>query len=373
MPGPYIFEKQILDCVVGGVSALDTPKLNIDSETEARQFVFAYGYDLSHESDKEQLWAFHRRAIALIQDEILEAGETIPEELADPHLLGQIEKLLLIASRREPQDRELQLWACAILRVMHVYVHLRNDLFSAFSEEIQTQILKPLQRLITENLDGEVQFGIPGDINSINLYKFDVKPFKTTASSVIKLLARPEKVALTLLDKLGVRFVTRNVYDSFRVIRFLIESHIISYPHIIPDQSNNTLYPLNIFLEVMRELDAGHIKAGSAKEIEKILNERLQHAAERALYLQKNNEFSGPEYRFIKFINRKLITVPISLENNFRSFRFFYPYEIQIVDYTTFLSNLEGVMAHDEYKKRQRQKARLRVLTGLVSKNKAQA
>src|SRR5262249_46668589 len=147
----------------------------------------------------------------------------------------------------------------------------------------------------------------------VKLHKFEVKPFKTTASSVIKLLARPEKVALTLLDKLGVRFVTRDVYDSFRVIRFLVDNHILSYPHIIPDQSNNTLYPVNLFMEVMEELKAREvlgegIPAATAHEL---LKARLEKERGRAEFLEKSNEFSGPEYRFIKFINRKLITVAV--------------------------------------------------------------
>ena len=44
-----------------------------------------------------------------------------------------------------------------------------------------------------------------------------------------------------------------------------------------------------------------------------------------------------------------------------RPFRFFYPYEIQIMDNATFLKNQSGPMAHDAYKSRQRIKARERV------------
>ena len=70
----------------------------------------------------------------------------------------------------------------------------------------------------------------------------------------------------------------------------------------------------------------------------------------------------GPDYRFIKFISRKLVTVPLGEGDNKRAFRFFYPFEIQIMDYDTYVKNLSGPMAHDEYKNRQRRKARERVL-----------
>ncbi|MCM2282939.1 MAG: TIGR04552 family protein [Bdellovibrionaceae bacterium] len=369
MANRFQFEKQILDCVVGGVSALDIPRLNLKSLDESRQFILAYGYDLDDESHREQLWAAHRRAVALIKDQLIEEGEHIPEELYDPAKLTDLCQLLVYASDRNPERRELQKWACAVLRVMHVFVHLRNDLFGAFSDDIQAQILKPLQDVISDDpVAGSVLLGKSIDFEGIKLHKFEIKPFKTSASSVIKLLARPEKVALTLLDKLGVRFVTRTVYDSFRVVRFLVERHIVSYPHIIPDQSNNTLFPLNVFMEVMRELNAKSNAADpNAQEmepvaVEALLMKRMTEARGRAEYLEKFNEFSGAEHRFIKFINRKLVSVTVGENESRQKFRFFYPYEIQVMDYNTYVNNLSGPMAHDEYKARQRKRARERVL-----------
>lgn len=361
----FQFNKQLLDCVVGGVSTLDIPRLNLTTEEEARQFITAYGYNYDDPQHREQLWATHRRAVALIKENLLEEGESIPEQLYDPTQLTELTSLLLYASSQKKSQRELQRWACAILRVMHVYVHLRNDLFSAFRDEIQMQILKPIQDAIfADDLAGFTVLGLSQPDGGVKLHKFEIKPFKTTASSVIKLLARPERVALTLLDKLGVRFVTRSVFDSFRVIRFLVDNHLLSYPHIIPDQSNNTLYPVNLFLEVMEELK-GREKKGAeidSEMIQELLRQRLETAKARAEYLDKGNEFSGPDYRFIKFISRKLITVSVGADENQRAFRFFYPYEIQIMDYDTYVKNLSGPMAHDEYKNRQRRKARDRVL-----------
>lgn len=358
------FNKQVLACVLGGVSALDIPRLNLTTVDEARQFVQAYGYDLDDQVQYDQLWAIHRRAVALIKEQLLDDGESIPDSLYDPSQLTDLTQLLLIASSTKPEDKELQRWACAILRVMHVFVHFKNDLFSAFRDEIQAQILKPLQdAILTDDLAGATVLGPSLKNGGIRLHKFEIKPFKTTASSVVKLLARPERVALTLLDKLGVRFVTRSVFDSFQVIRFLIENHLMTFAHIMPDQSNNTLYPLNLFMEVMDELKLRESRGQdvSPDVIQNLLNVRMQAAKSGAEYLEKFNEFSGPEYRFIKFINRKLITVEVSHGTEKRDFRFFYPFEVQVMDYDTYIRNLSGPMAHDEYKSRQRRKARERV------------
>ncbi|MEQ1875844.1 MAG: TIGR04552 family protein, partial [Bdellovibrionia bacterium] len=62
-------------------------------------------------------------------------------------------------------------------------------------------------------------------------------------------------------------------------------------------------------------------------------------------------------YRAIKFIARRLIEIEKP-----EKFHFFFPYEVQIVDYDTYLKNLSGPEAHEQYKKRQREAARRRVL-----------
>lgn len=366
----FQFNRQVLDCVVGGVSALDIPRLNVQTEDEARQFILAYGYDLENPDHRDQLGSTYRRAVALIREHLLEEGETIPERLYDPNRKLELSELMIIASSRKPEERQLQKWACAILRVMHVYVHLRNDLFSAFRDEIQGQILKPIQEAIASNENGEsIVLGSMRPGGDIQLTKFEVKPFKTTASSVVKLLARPERVALTLLDKLGVRFVTRSIYDSFRVVRFLIENHLVSFPHIIPDQSSNTLFPLNLFMEAIEELKLRESKGEALppEKIDQILKGRLEANRSRAEFNENDNQFSTPDHRFIKFISRKLITVSVGIGENQRPFKFFYPYEFQILDQDSYAATLSGPTAHNEYKKRQRRKARERVLGGKIN------
>ena len=357
---PFAFSRPTLDCVVGGRSALDLTRLEIFTREQAHEFIQTYGYNLGDPNEMEDLWATHRRALAMIREQLLDEGEVIPPELHDPTMLEDISDLLLYASSTEPEKAHLQKWACAMLKVMHVYVHLRNDLFSAFRDQIQQQILKPLEAVIIQE-DGK---SFVAASERIQIERFEVKPFKTTASSVIKLLARPERVALTLLDKLGVRFVTKNIFDSFRVVRFLMESNIVSFPHIIPDQSSNTLYPLNLFMESMAELEHSQAGAGDISEavIEEWLKKSFELHSARAEFKEKLNEFSGPDHRFIKFINRKLITVPIGTGLHERPFRFFYPFEIQIMDEATWQKNLTGPTAHDQYKDRQRRRARERVL-----------
>src|SRR5690606_31428502 len=135
--------------------------------------------------------------------------------------------------------------------------------------------------------------------------KFEEKTFKTTASSVTKLLAKPELVAFTLMDKLGVRFVTKHLVEVFRVLRYLMENNLVNFAHGIADQSVNTVYPLNLFFEVMECLSLD--KQYSPEEIDALLFAKLEKDRERAVFKEKPNFFTSADYRFLKFITRRLV------------------------------------------------------------------
>jgi uncharacterized protein (TIGR04562 family) len=352
--GKLDFHKQILECVLGGISAIDIPRLEIFDLEGALQFSRTYGFNLEEPSQLEKLWSLHRRAVDLIKHELLEDDESIPEELTDPEQLVNPAHLLIFASSKDPKDREKQKWACALLRVIHVFAHVENDVFFEFAEPIQEQVLKVFRAHLREDPVLGPILGVSSEKEQIFLKRFDVKPFKTHKSSVIKLLTKSQAVALTLTDKMGLRFVTKDIWDTFKVVRYLVQEHLVSFPNIMPDQSKNTLYPLNLFFEVMKSLDP----MSTEKEIVEALNSKLEASTDRAQYLEKQNDFSGSEYRAFKFIARQLIQLKIADKTS----RFFFPYEIQVVDYDAYVQSLSGPSSHQEYKKRQKLAARLRVL-----------
>jgi uncharacterized protein (TIGR04562 family) len=283
----------------------------------------------------------------------------LPDEITDSKQLGEISNLLMIASMRDSSAGSLHRWACALLRVMHVISQLHNDLFNYFSLEIQEEIFRPYRQFIQKDAVSGIRLTAGADSGEvIHLQKFDIKPFKDSDSAITKLLAKPEEVAFGLMDKIGVRFVTGSLFDVFRVMRFLIYHHVVSPANVVPSQSNNTLFPSDLFLEVMeglpRETDM------PVAEIDKLLLSRLVKAEGKARFLEKHNTFTSRDYRFIKFITRQLVRV--THPETGKSFSFFYPYEVQILDYEHYLRTLSGPASHDEYKSRQRQRARERVL-----------
>jgi len=354
------FEQQILESCVSGVSAVDVPRLDVQNVSQAQEFLKTYGYDLSKPEDVHEAWQLHRKAISFIKDRLLDPGEDIPEVLVDQQKLIDPAYLLVYASTHDHKDNIIQGWSCAILRVMHVMAHLEDDFFKIFQEQIQNEIFGPFQAHLRTDPVAGVSLGLKEDREQIRLMRFDMKTSKSLSSATVKLLTKKEVTALSIYDKVGVRFVTKNIFDCFRVVRFLIGEHLISFPNIMPDQSRNTLYPVNIFLEAMEELKKDNPTA-SLEEIDGLLAKRLEEGIDRAEYKERKNDFSGASYRNMKFIARKMIIV----ESGGNKFRFFYPYEIQIMDFETYQRNISGPEAHEKYKKRQREAARKRVLGAL--------
>lgn len=350
----FSFDVDMLKTIAGGRSALEMSRLQIHSFEAADAFLKSYGFDLNQKTHVDTLWQQHRRALVLMTEKLGFAEDEIPHQLRDPKILGDVRFLLILASRHSWDP--LQRWACAILRCMHVFMHADNDLFSFFAKEIQEQILGPFEKALFH--EGQQIFlnGSSLSGHRIELLHFQTKPFKNTSSAVIKLLARPDALAMRVFDKIGVRLITRSVFDSFRLIRFLVQENLISFPHIMPDQSSNNVYPVDLFIKVCHRLEKE--KIFKAEEIEKTLEQELQKSADPN-YLRKPNDQSDLNFRFIKFISRQLIRIQPSEQA--QGFHFFYPFEVQIMDEESYKRTQSGPVEHAAYKDRQIQAARSRV------------
>lgn len=352
------FDPEVFWSLIGGRAVVETPRLSLRSKEEAYSYLKSYGYDMDVEADREKLWGIHSRAIVYIRTQLLKDGEVIPDEVADPKQLADLANLLLLASMRDSEAQSLHKWSCALLRVMHVISQLHNDLFNYFSLEIQEEIFRPYRQYVQKDSSTGIKLTGGSDVEDIPLQKFDIKPFKDSDSAITKLLAKPDEVAFGLLDKIGVRFVTASLFDTFRVLRFLVRNHVISPANVIPNQSNNTLYPVNLFLDVVESLP--RTSEMPAADIDQMLMARLERDGAKARFLEKHNTFTSRDYRFIKFITRQLVRV--NDPNTQKSFSFFYPYEVQVMDYDHYLRSLSGPASHEEYKARQKARARERVL-----------
>lgn len=357
MPGShsslYSFDSSSLSVVAGGASALDTPRLHIHNLEDAESFIKSYGYNVNDHDDLERLWYFHRRALVLMTEKLKIEIKEIPDVLKNKETLKDIRQLLIYASNKN--EAGLQRWSCAVLRCMHVFIHTETDLFSSFSEEIQKQILAPFEQSIVQDDKLYLKSFAKEGHHPVELAGFQTKPYKTSTSTVIKLLARPEALAMKIFDKIGVRFVTKSVFDSFQVIRFLVDENLISYPQIMPDQSSNNMYPVEEFLAVCEKLSQkhGHNKALASEKIDRLLQHKLKSNKNAFLGLfRKENPFSAKDFKYIKFIARKLIQVKPAAAHG-KSFSFFYPFEVQIITEEAYKKMQSGESEHSAYKNRQ--------------------
>lgn len=347
----YFFDNSSLSVVAGGASALDRKSLNIHGLDEAESFLKSYGYQISNPDDLERLWYFHRRALVLMYEKLLINLDQLPLELKSKENLKDIRNLLIYASQSE--NKNLQTWSCALLRCMHVFVHAETDLFGSFAEEIQKQILTPFENSVKQEENLQLRsFQKEGHPN-VELFDFQTKPFKTSSSTVIKLLAKPNALALSVFDKIGIRFVTKSIFDSFQVIRFLVEENLISFPQIMPEQSSNNMYPVEEFLAVCEKLKNKHPedhKLSSAK-IDRLLMKKIDNQSAFLGLFRKENIFSSKDFKYIKFISRQLIKIESS--GGGKAFSFFYPFEVQIMNETAYKKIHSGESEHSAYKNRQ--------------------
>lgn len=309
-------------------------------------------------------------------------------------MITDITDLFLMATNPQPNQQELKWWAEIILKVMHTILHTDKDLRSNYFNVIQTQIFDRFYRHIVRHEDQSLYLGNAKSFDEIKLIDFETKSKKTRESTIIKLLHKVENVAEELFDRVGIRFVTESRFDTLRVIRFLLEENVITPHNNKPSRSLNTMIDIQAFKEAHQKIVKMAIR-------NKLSEERFLQAMEREILnctiASKNserNQFTSKSYQSLQFTCRQLIEYKNPFLHDFndlrkmakaqpdseltkkilsldlslvaRDIRFFYPYEVQIVDQLAFKENSEGEASHLEYKKQQVKSAMQRLFKPLI-------
>lgn len=389
----------ILEVLISDSSPIDLSHLAIEDLQDAYLFVCNYGFDCNKPEEAAEVEKIRSEAISFIQRVLIDTLgpefqiPRIPKEILDSSIL----ELLLLASSN-PRSH-LQKWACAVLRVMHTLAHVVSDLSLHFFPSILDQILGPYYQQI--HYEGQQMWlGHQPELR-IPLVDFQVKAGKDRDSALLKLLHKAENVAADLFDRIGVRLVTQDRLDAVLVLHYLREMHLVTFPNVKPSRSVNTLIDIEKFRKTFRELytsyEAGKI---SLARFEKELRQHAQFhdtlSRRQVHHLFKRNPYTSGQYRSIQFTVRQMVRLDNPLFNFMDAieerleqldesermnpllrepleharpyYRFFFPYEIQIVDLETHRNNMEGQASHDTYKLRQLQAARKRVLGGLLKR-----
>lgn len=408
--GKYNFSWEVFDVVIGGKSALDahsylTPMTTLQ---DVEGFLKSYGFDHNEPIQKAELFGHYQEALQFIRRYFLKEGnpEGLPIEIPPifTELIDTGELLMMATGHGKCQSWEERLWAGCILKVMHTILHTDKDLRYNYFSSIQQQIFDKFYKFLSRDESDNLYLGLQADENKIPLKGFETKAKKKRDSVIIKLLHKEENVAQELFDRIGVRIVTTSRIDTLRVVKFLHENHIVLAHNIKPSRSHNTLVNLgqikSQYKKLLRDcLRNGYTEKKFINELNKIMKaypveSNKAENAENAERVESNIHSMG-NYRAIQFTCRQMIIYKNPLAREMeqlkmaakewkedhplaerilavntsllsQEMRFFYPYEIQIVDEESYRENTEGEASHKMYKKAQLQSAMQRVFKSLI-------
>lgn len=408
------FHSEVLDVLIGGRSTIDSPiGFEIRTATDAQRFIESYGYQLSDPIEAAEGLGNFQESLNFIRRYFLYSAENpdglkleVPRRILE---LTDVRELLLVASapegsresKVEPGIGSIRDWGCALLKVMHTVAHMDKDLRSPYFSTIQKQILDRYYRNIhREGADGSGALYLgekSDDPLRVNLVEFQTKPKKSRDSILLKLLHKPENVAEDIFDRVGLRFITHTKVDAVCVVKYLRDRMIVSPPNIKPSRSRNSLLSTEQLKNALAEARTATRNTGTHPLNQPVkflewLEEKIRlpqtassdnphssdhyasiHFTCRQLIKVENPNFA--EMRELKQLAKKGISLPqevlqvldrIDLKHVQREVRFFYPYEVQIMDERSFIENEQGRSAHKEYKRAQRRTAQLRVMGNLA-------
>lgn len=362
------FPYELFNVVFSNRSFIDINRLNVHDEQTAISYMRNYGYDIINPLMKEKVAAILTEAKSFIQTYLLEDPEgKEPRLVIPPDLMynDNITDLLIKASEKE--ESLSQSWACAILRVAHTITHVENDLSKLFMPGVKRQIFSRFMEHLREK-NGEYTLGT--DENKIKLKMFEIKSEKTRESLILKLLHKKENVAADIFDRIGVRIVTYSKLDVILVLKYFSRNHVISFANIKPSRTRNNLINVPRFLEAIEELKVHDLTKWTEEDVSEFLERYLQlPPEEKELETQKiiseNNLYSSTQYSSVQFTSRQLITIFDPFDRK-KTYQFFFPFEIQILDEESFNETRMGRASHDEYKKSQLGAARKRVFLNVL-------
>ncbi len=385
---PFPLPPEVTRVILGGESSIDLERLRITGLDEARDFALNYGYDMGVPYQRAHVARVYEEALVFLERVILERQDAgIPAHFRD---LEDPLNLLVWAS--EPLDEagnrsERAHWSCAILRVMHTLFHIDHNLILRFLKEIQAQVFERYDRFLARTAEGG--WVLKGGWE-VPLVAVERKENKDRNSILLKMLHKPENVAETIYDQIGIRLVAEDQLGVLLVIRFLLDHHVLMATHIKPSRSRNLMFDMARLQAWMEELPPVYQIQDLGPEAREALCERLRIRA-KAL---EANPFTNQEYSAVQFTARTLVRLPSpavtalqrvqayfdkkgtpelgdflhipELIQEQEEFTFFFAHEVQIMERAGFQNSQSGPASHAEYKQRQKEAARRRVLRGIL-------
>ena len=389
----YRYPWTLIKDAFAGKSVVDSRWMHIRSINDAEDTIRYYGYDWNSQTDRNILIVSYKKAVDFIEQSLINSF-TEPLKI-HPEVKQSIDlRQVLYWTNPRTRNKEVQLWSCAVLKVLHTILHLENDFLHDHFLEARSQIFDRFHGHLYIDENNHIYFG-KDPSKFIPLYYFEVKREKDWKSKLIKLLQKPENTATRIFDHIGVRIVTENLLDVLKIFNYLLTSKIFIFANITPSRSRNTLLNIDACQKyinrILREVSSGKLNPDdldrniySNYEYDDLLIDEpslknpysLEHFRSIQFTCRHLVRFANPTYIQMMDLRQHMLVNHIPLHSIQeldqilaglkREIKFFFPFEIQIMDKQTFLINQKGLGSHADYKQNQLEAARERVLGNLL-------
>jgi uncharacterized protein (TIGR04552 family) len=326
-----------------GSSVIDWYQLHFRDQNDVDRFLRVNEFDPAAPEDMERLEDLRLDAVEYLSRNF---NMELPDAVANR---VPARDLFLMASR----DGKQKMWACIILKVMHIVHHLAG-------RELSTRLPISIDRIYRQ-----IELKVMRVVDELRAAAYPVIEFqwsrKTQDSLITKLLAKRSTLAASIYDKLRFRMIVRTP-DDLPGMLVALHRRLIPFNYVVPGATVNHLLPFRRVME----------GSTSLRSMERLLqhDSMLEKQQERAASAPIN-EFSGKKYKIVNFVADLPVRVDSFVDDQTRSFGnvVFVLTEFQLVDQVTALSNEQGDSNHEAYKERQHRSVRLRLMRGLEPRN----
>lgn len=326
--------------VLTGTSVVDWPRLLADSVQDVDAFLGVHGFDVKDPRDLARLGTLRDHAADYLRTE---HRYRLPPEV----LSGDPRDLFAYAAGTRGR-RQSRLYACMLLKAIHVLHHLEGRELSQHLSLSAAEVAQMMEAKVTACV---------GDLRAAGHRILDFSGGQKTRSSLItKLLAKEDTIAAQIHDRIRFRMVVETREDLPRLIDALTRQ-LFPFNYVVPGQSKNDLLDPALWAHVDR-VD------GDGSE---------PPPPNKSTVATPLNEFSGATYQVINFVADIPLVVPpevLALRSADRDLGriIFSLVEMQLVDAATARRNEQGDNNHEEYKNRQKQRVRARLEQGQTSR-----
>ncbi len=317
--------------LIEGDSVVDWHRLAMRNEEDVRRLLRVNSFDPDDPQDVRRLETLRQEAVGYIGRSLnLRLDSVVTTDT--PAV-----QLPLLASGRGKHQRH----ACVLLKVMHIMYHLGARELRTVLPIADHVLFAAVERSVGQLFEALRESGVP-------VVEFAWSR-KSKDSLVTKLLVKRETNAARVFDRLRFRLVVEREGDIIPTLNLMLR-RFIPFNYVVPGQTDNTL------------IDRGPLDKRSRKFRGVVVD------ADR--HRPPSNEFSGEGYQVLNFIADLPVRVDRLLSDEDGKplgppgSVVFVLTEFQVVDRKRREANEQGDRSHANYKHRQYQRVRERLLRG---------